>query len=148
MMPEAKARQTIDALRVAAGWHACNGADANNHAGQDAVKGVALGEFPLNANLGFTGCLLLLSVNGKACGVIEIQKEGATPSGLEVPYGRDAQGPPPCAQSWRRLAEVERRLSIVRAAGGEVGASLKRPERAPAPRQGWLAQAFTPWGQR
>ena len=28
MMPEAKARQTIDALLVAAGWYVCNVADA------------------------------------------------------------------------------------------------------------------------
>ena len=37
MTPEAKARQTIDALLLAAGWHVCNVADANLHAGSSDV---------------------------------------------------------------------------------------------------------------
>jgi len=32
MTPEQKARVSIDALLVAAGWHVCNVADANIHA--------------------------------------------------------------------------------------------------------------------
>ena len=44
MMPEGKARQTIDALLVAAGWHVCDVANANIHA----AAGVAIREFPLN----------------------------------------------------------------------------------------------------
>ena len=32
MTPEARARQTIDALLMQAGWHVCNMADANIHA--------------------------------------------------------------------------------------------------------------------
>jgi hypothetical protein len=32
MTPEAKARQTIDALLMQAGWHVCNMLDANIHA--------------------------------------------------------------------------------------------------------------------
>jgi type I site-specific restriction endonuclease len=48
-------------------------ADANIHA----AVGVAIREFPLNTGFGFADYLLY--VNGKACGVIEAKKEGATP---------------------------------------------------------------------
>ena len=44
MTPEQKARVSIDALLVAAGWHVCNVANANIHAS----TGVAIREFPLN----------------------------------------------------------------------------------------------------
>ncbi|MDZ7937800.1 MAG: hypothetical protein U5M53_05765 [Rhodoferax sp.] len=43
MTPEQKARVSIDALCVQAGWHVCNVADANVHA-----AGVAIREFPLS----------------------------------------------------------------------------------------------------
>ena len=82
MTPEARARQTIDALLTAAGWHVCDVASVNLHAGSGAVKGVAIREFPLNPGHGFADYLLY--VNGKACGVIEAKKEGATLSGVEV----------------------------------------------------------------
>ena len=76
--PEARARQTIDALLTAAGWHVCNMADANIHAAQ----GVAIREFPLATGYGFADYLLY--VNGKAAGVIEAKKEGSTLTGVEV----------------------------------------------------------------
>ena len=41
MTPEQKARVNIDALLTAAGWHVCNVANANIHAGDGAAKGVA-----------------------------------------------------------------------------------------------------------
>lgn len=50
MTPEAKARETIDALLLSAGWHVCGVADANIHA----ALGVAIREFPLNTGFGFT----------------------------------------------------------------------------------------------
>lgn len=53
MTPEQKARVSIDALLVAAGWHVCNVADANIHAGTGEVQGVAIREFPLNTGFGF-----------------------------------------------------------------------------------------------
>ena len=53
MTPEARARQTIDALLTAAGWHVCDVANANLRAGSRDVKGVAIREFPLNAGHGF-----------------------------------------------------------------------------------------------
>jgi hypothetical protein len=51
--PEARARQTIDALLAAAGWHVCNMADANIRAAQ----GVAIREFRYAA------------VNGLSCNI-------------------------------------------------------------------------------
>ena len=49
MMPEQKARVSIDALLVQAGRHVCNVADANIHA----ATGVAIREFPLKYGFGF-----------------------------------------------------------------------------------------------
>ncbi|MGB4927844.1 MAG: type I restriction-modification enzyme R subunit C-terminal domain-containing protein [Giesbergeria sp.] len=96
MTPEAKARETIDALLLSAGWHVCGVADANIHA----ALGVAIREFPLNSGFGFADYLLY--VNGKACGVIEAKKEGATLTGVEVQSGRYAQGLPTALPAWRR----------------------------------------------
>ena len=96
MTPEARARQTIDALLTAAGWHVCDVASANIHAGM----GVAIREFPLNPGHGFADYLLY--VNGKACGVIEAKKEGATLSGVEVQSARYAQGLPTALPAWCR----------------------------------------------
>ena len=96
MTPEQKARVSIDALLVAAGWHVCNVANANIHAS----TGVAIREFPLNPGFGFADYLLY--VNGKACGVIEAKKEGATLTGVEVQSGRYAQGLPTSLPAWRR----------------------------------------------
>ena len=96
MTPEARARQTIDALLTAAGWHVCDVASAN----LQAATGVAIREFPLNPGHGFADYLLY--VNGKACGVIEAKKEGATLSGVEVQSARYAQGLPAALPAWRR----------------------------------------------
>jgi len=59
MTPEQKARVSIDALLVAAGWHVCNVADANIHA----AVGVAIREFPLNNGFGFADYLLYGKAN-------------------------------------------------------------------------------------
>ena len=96
MTPEAKARHTIDALLVAAGWHVCNVSDANIQAS----VGVAIREFPLNNGFGFADYLLY--INGKACGVIEAKREGATLSGVEVQSGRYSQGLPSTLPAWHR----------------------------------------------
>ncbi len=45
MTPEQKARVSIDALLVQAGWHVCDMGQANIHA----AIGVAIREFPLNS---------------------------------------------------------------------------------------------------
>ncbi|ART48549.1 type I restriction-modification enzyme R subunit C-terminal domain-containing protein [Acidovorax carolinensis] len=96
MTPEAKARVTIDALLVAAGWHVCNVANANIHAS----SGVAIREFPLNNGFGFADYMLY--INGKACGIIEAKKQGATLTGVELQSGRYAQGLPTSLPAWRR----------------------------------------------
>ncbi|WP_291518316.1 type I restriction-modification enzyme R subunit C-terminal domain-containing protein [Acidovorax sp.] len=94
--PEAKARETIDALLVSAGWHVCNVSDANIHAS----TGVAIREFPLNSGFGFADYLLY--VNGKACGVIEAKKQGATLTGVELQSSRYAKGLPTTLPAWSR----------------------------------------------
>mgnify|MGYP003455818337 CR=1 FL=1 len=96
MKPEANARAGIDELLVSAGWHVCHVADANIHA----ATGVAIREFPLNAGFGFADYLLY--VNGKACGVIEAKKQGATLTGVELQSSRYAQGLPTTLPAWRR----------------------------------------------
>lgn len=96
MTPEQKARVSIDALLVQAGWHVCNVADANIHAS----TGVAIREFPLNPGFGFADYLLY--VNGKACGVIEAKKQGATLTGVELQSSRYAQGLPKSLPAWSR----------------------------------------------
>jgi len=96
MTPEAKARQTIDALLAQAGWHVCDMANANIHA----ARGVALREFPLNPGYGFADYLLY--IDGKAAGVVEAKKEGATLTGVEVQSARYAQGLPASLPAWVR----------------------------------------------
>jgi type I restriction enzyme R subunit len=96
MTPEAKARQTIDALLMQAGWHVCNLADANIHA----AHGVAIRELPLNPGHGFADYLLY--IDAKAAGVIEAKKAGATLTGVEVQSARYAQGLPASLPAWRR----------------------------------------------
>jgi type I restriction enzyme R subunit len=70
--PEAQARENIDRLLIAAGWHVCDMTDANMHA----AKGVAIREFPLESGYGFADYLLY--IDGKAAGIIEAKKEGKT----------------------------------------------------------------------
>ena len=96
MTPEARARQSIDALLAAAGWHVCNVADANIHV----ARGVAIREFPLNPGHGFADYLLY--IDAKAAGVIEAKKEGATLTGVEVQSARYAQGLPASLPAWVR----------------------------------------------
>jgi len=96
MTPEAKARVTTDALLASAGWHVCSMAQANIHA----AVGVAIREFPLNSGFGFADYMLY--VNGKACGVIEAKKEGATLTGVELQSNRYALGLPATLPAWSR----------------------------------------------
>ena len=94
--PEQQARQEIDRLLQAAGWAVQDMLAANLHAAQ----GVALREFPLNPGHGLADYLLY--VDGKACGVIEAKKQGATLTGVEVQSTRYAQGLPAALPAWRR----------------------------------------------
>lgn len=94
--PEEQARRNIDALLTAAGWVVQDFKEANIHV----ARGVALREFELNA--GFGTADYLLYVDGKAAGVIEAKKEGATLTGVEVQSGKYAQGLPASLPAWRR----------------------------------------------
>jgi len=94
MPTEQEARQTIDRLLGAAGWHITDPAQANIHAG----RGVAIREFPLPGH-GFADYLLY--VDGKAAGVIEAKKQGATLSGVETQSAKYTGGLPASLPAWR-----------------------------------------------
>jgi len=94
--PEAKAREEIDRLLTAAGWHVCGVKDANIHA----ARGVAIREFPLAPDHGYADYLLY--VDGKAAGVIEAKTVGATLTGVEIQSSRYAKGLPLALPAWRR----------------------------------------------
>ena len=94
--PEQRAREVIDRLLEQAGWAVQAVAEADIHA----ARGVALREFELNPGHGTADYLLY--VDGKACGVIEAKKQGATLTGVEAQSGRYAQGLPAALPAWRR----------------------------------------------
>jgi type I restriction enzyme R subunit len=95
--PEQQAREEIDRLLAAAGWRVCDLAAANIHA----ARGVALREFPLEAGFGFADYLLY--VDGKAAGIIEAKKQGATLTGVERSSRRATRkGLPRSLPAWRR----------------------------------------------
>jgi len=94
--PEQLAREEIDRLLQAAGWSVQDIANADLHA----ARGVAIREFPLEGGQGYADYLIY--VDGKACGVIEAKKQGATLTGVEAQSGRYAQGLPAGLPAWRR----------------------------------------------
>jgi type I restriction enzyme R subunit len=94
--PEQQARAEIDRLMQAAGW-AVQSIDAVN---LHAAQGVAIREFPLNPGHGSADYLLY--VDGKACGVVEAKKQGATLTGVEIQSARYAQGLPASLPAWQR----------------------------------------------
>lgn len=94
--PEQRARQDIDALLRAAGWAVQDVA----HVDLQAARGVAIREFPLAAGHGFADYLLY--VDGRACGLIEAKKQGATLTGVEAQSARYSQGLPAALPAWRR----------------------------------------------
>lgn len=84
MPTEAHARTHIDALLEQAGWGVCDLV----HANLGVALGVAIREFPLKPGHGVADYLLY--VKGKACGVIEAKRPGAT---LKVdPYRQPIKG--------------------------------------------------------
>lgn len=90
--PEARARETIDALLIAAGWRVQDREDMNLMAG----RGVAVREFALKT--GFADYLLF--VDGKAIGAIEAKKEGTPLAGVEAQSAKYREGLPKGAQAW------------------------------------------------
>jgi type I restriction enzyme R subunit len=96
MTPEARARIDIDRLLTQAGWHVCDYKDAD----LQAARGVAIREFPLGA--GYGAADYLLYVDGKAAGIIEAKKRGATLTGVEAQSARYTKGLPPALPAWIR----------------------------------------------
>ena len=91
--PEQEARKAIDRLLEQAGWVVCDANAANIHAS----RGVAIREFPLPGH-GFADYLLY--IDGKAAGVIEAKKEGATLTGVETQSAKYTQGLPKGLPCW------------------------------------------------
>ena len=91
--PEQQAREQIDRLLLAAGWHVCDAGQANIQA----ARGVAIREFPL-PGYGFADYLLY--VNGKAAGVVEAKKEGVTLTGVETQVDKYTKGLPAGLPRW------------------------------------------------
>ena len=104
---EQRAREEIDRLLIAAGWSIQDFKAADIHA----ARGVAIREFVLDAGQGFADYLLY--VDGKAAGVIEAKKQGATLTGVEIQSARYAKGLPATLPAWRRplpfIYEIHRR---------------------------------------
>jgi type I restriction enzyme R subunit len=94
--PEQLARQAIDRLLSAAGWAVQDVKAADIHA----ALGVALREFPLNHGHGQADYLLY--VDGKAAGVVEAKKQGATLKGVEAQSAKYSQGLPVTLPAWAR----------------------------------------------
>jgi type I restriction enzyme R subunit len=94
--PEQRARVRIDELLAAAGWSVQDYKQTDLHA----ARGVAIREFELNP--GFGTADYLLYVDGRAAGVIEAKKEGATLAGVEIQSAKYAQGLPASLPAWRR----------------------------------------------
>lgn len=123
MTPEARARAEIDRLLAAAGWHVCDYKAADIHA----ARGVALREFELTAGHGTADYLLYL--DGKAAGVIEAKKTGATLTGVERQSARYTQGLPATLPAWARpLPFAFESTRVDRRAGQRAWTTAGRPE--------------------
>jgi type I restriction enzyme, R subunit len=92
--PEDKARQNIDALLRAAGWHVVDPEEVNLSAAPE----IAVRNFSLKPGYGFADYLLY--VDGKAAGVIEAKKEGTTLTGVERQSARYTEGLPDGLPAW------------------------------------------------
>ena len=88
--PEEQARARIDAMLLAAGWLIQDSEDFNRNAGE----GVAVREFVLPNG----PCDYLLFVGGKAAGVVEAKRAGATLSGV-------------AEQSWKYMVKLPDHLA-------------------------------------
>ena len=86
--PEQEARQQIDAMLIASGWHVQNFNATNLAAG----RGVAVREFPLKKGHGFADYMLY--VDRKAAGVVEAKKVGHLLTGAELQTEKYSVGLP------------------------------------------------------
>ncbi len=96
MTPEQQARKEIDGLLAQAGWHVCDYKAANIHA----ARGVAIREFPLDPGHGEADYLLY--IDGKAAGIVEAKKQGATLTGVERQSEKYIKGLPASLPAWSR----------------------------------------------
>ena len=87
--PEDLARETIDNLLTQAGWVIQNA----NQVNLSASRGVIIRNFPLEKGHGFADYLFY--IDGKAAGVIEAKREGATLTGVEIQSAKYSGGFPP-----------------------------------------------------
>jgi type I restriction enzyme R subunit len=92
---EVQARETIDEQLKLAGWHVCDIKDLN----LSAHRGIAVREFPLPGH-GFADYLLY--IEGKAVGVVEAKKVGATLIGVEIQSDKYTKGLPESLPAWER----------------------------------------------
>ncbi len=91
--PEQKARRTIDRLLELAGWSVQDREDFDF----TASRGVAIREFGLEAG----SADYMLFVDGKALGVVEAKKKGATLSGVDTQSRKYLDGLPSYVQTVR-----------------------------------------------
>ena len=87
--PEEHAREKIDVLLIQAGWVIQDAKQVNLSAG----RGVVIRNFPLEQGHGFADYLFY--IDGKAAGVIEAKREGATLTGVEIQSAKYSGGFPP-----------------------------------------------------
>ncbi len=87
--PEEHAREKIDVLLTQAGWVIQDAKQVNLSAG----RGVVIRNFPLEQGHGFADYLFY--IDGKAAGVIEAKREGATLTGVEIQSAKYSGGFPP-----------------------------------------------------
>ena len=115
LLPEQRARQTIDQLLSDAGWILQDRDAINLRAG----RGVAVREFPLKT--GFADYLLF--VDRKAIGAVEAKPEGTTLSGVGAQSEKYSVGLPDVPAA---LLDPERRGGLRPDAGGAVGVRARR----------------------
>jgi hypothetical protein len=127
--PEEQARETIDTLLSQAGWIIQNAKQVNLSAG----RGVVIGNFPLEQGHSFADYLFY--INGKAAGVIEAKREGATLTGVKIQSTKYSGGFPSTLPVYVRplpfhsqSTGVERRLSLIEELEATVNANLVRTE--------------------
>jgi type I restriction enzyme R subunit len=94
--PEDRARENIDRMLTEAGWEV-DDAENINLSGD---RGLAIRNFTLKQGYGFADYLLY--VDGRAAGVVEAKKEGATLTGVEIQSDRYTKGLPDGLPAWSK----------------------------------------------
>lgn len=92
--PEDQARENIDRMLTEAGWAVRDQGEAHI----SAYRGLAIRNFSLKSGHGFADYLFY--VDGRAAGVIEAKKEGATLTGVEIQSDKYTKGLPDGLPAW------------------------------------------------